>query len=98
MNRRDALRTMGALAGATAAGRVLPGCGGDDALPPGIDHVVLVMMENRSYDHLLGARALEGLGGDGLATGMTNLGLDGAAIAPYPAELGAMCVPDPPHN
>ncbi len=98
MNRRDALRTMGALAGATAAGRVLPGCGGDDALPPGIDHVVLVMMENRSYDHLLGARALEGLGGDGLATGMTNLGLDGAAIAPYPAELGAMCVPDPPHS
>lgn len=97
MNRRDALRAMGAMAGAATATRLLPGCG-DDLAPPGIDRVVLVMMENRSYDHALGARALEGLGGDGLRADLGNAGLDGVIHAPYPAAGGAMCVPDPPHS
>ena len=47
MKRRDALKTMGALAGATAGTRLLGACG-DNGLPPGIEHVVVVMMENRS--------------------------------------------------
>jgi phospholipase C len=97
MKRRDALKTMGALAGATAGTRLLGACG-DNGLPPGIEHVVVVMMENRSYDHLLGARALEGLGGDGLTPAMTNAGRDGTLYAPYAATLGNMCVPDPPHG
>ena len=97
MKRRDALKTMGALAGATAGTRLLGACG-DNGLPPGIEHIVVVMMENRSYDHLLGARALEGLGGDGLTPTMTNAGRDGTLYAPYEATLGNMCVPDPPHG
>ena len=100
MKRRDALKTMGALAGAAGAARVLPGCG-DDAgtrLPPGIHHVVVVMMENRSYDHYLGARALMGLPGDGLAPTMSNLNSAGVAVPPYPARFDDACVPDPPHG
>ena len=76
MKRGDALKTMGALAGATAGTRLLGACG-DNGLPPGIEHIVVVMMETRSYDPLLGARALEGLGGDGLTPAMQNAGRDG---------------------
>lgn len=97
MKRRDALKTMGGLAGAAAASRVLPGCG-DNALPPGIDHIVVVMMENRSYDHLFGARALQGLGGDGLTATMSNPGMDGLPVGAYEAMTGNLCVPDPPHG
>ena len=97
MKRRDALKTMGGLAGAAAAARVLPGCG-DNALPPGIDHLVVVMMENRSYDHLFGARALQGLGGDGLTATMSNPGQDGLPVGAYEATTGNLCVPDPPHG
>ena len=35
MKRREALKTMGAMAGAAAGAKFLPGCG--DAVPPGID-------------------------------------------------------------
>ncbi|MEZ4401900.1 MAG: alkaline phosphatase family protein [Kofleriaceae bacterium] len=97
MKRRDALKTMGALAGATAGTKLLAGCG-DNAPFPGIEHVVVVMMENRSYDHLFGARALAGLGGDGLVAGMSNPGLDGNPVTAYEASIGNMCVPDPPHG
>ncbi|MBK9031864.1 MAG: phosphoesterase [Myxococcales bacterium] len=97
MKRRDALKTMGALAGATAGTRLLAACG-DNALPPGIDHIVVVMMENRSYDHLLGARAFEGLPGDGLTRAMSNPDLDGVEVPAYEATIGNMCVPDPPHG
>jgi len=91
MKRRDALKTMGALAGATAGTRLLGACG-DNGLPPGIEHVVVVMMENRSYDHLLGARALEGLGGDGLTPAMTNAGRDGTlyVLKWSPANTGRL--------
>ena len=62
-------RFIAAAAAAAAGGLLLPGCGGGssdasltsvgaEALPApatsGIDHVVLVMMENRSFDHFLG--------------------------------------------
>jgi phospholipase C len=94
MRRRDALKTMGGL----AAVSVLPGCGGDgDGEPPPATHIFL-MMENRSYDHMLGARAVEGLGGDGLTATMSNPDMDGAAVAPFVAPIEDMCVPDPPHG
>ncbi len=99
MNRRDALKTLGAMAGAAGATRVLPGCSGDDG-PVGIQNVVYVMMENRSYDHQLGARAGLGLGGDGLAAGMSNPDRAGVEIAPFeppPTDMG-LCIPDPPHS
>jgi phospholipase C len=97
MNRRDMLKAMGAMAGAASAARVLPGCG-DNALPPGIEHIVVVMMENRSYDHVLGARALVGLGGDGLTASMSNRGQRGDDIPVYEALVGNLCIPDPPHS
>src|SRR5687768_3731709 len=98
MKRRDALKTIGGIAGTASLARFLPGCGGSDD-PGGITTVVYVMMENRSYDHQLGARALEGLGGDGLQPGMSNPDLDGNPIAPYVAERDQHCIQhDPPHG
>ena len=61
MKRRDALKSIGALAGAGAAARFLGACGDNNPHPAGgITTLVAVMMENRSYDHYLGARTLEG--------------------------------------
>ena len=92
------------MAGAAGAARILPGCaadgdGGPD-LPPGIHNLVYVMMENRSYDHQLGARALQGLGGDGLAPGMANPDRAGTMVPIYEAGRTdlQLCVPDPPHG
>jgi phospholipase C len=99
MKRRDALKTIGAMGAAAGAARVLPGCGGGDDEPG--ETIVVMMMENRSYDHLLGARTLTGLnGGDGLTASMTNPDLDGNPVAPYaaPTTPDGVCVPDPPHG
>jgi phospholipase C len=99
MKRRDLLKSMGAVAGAAGLSKFLPGCGGDDGGGPGeIKNVVLLMMENRSYDHWLGARSLlEGKPGDGLLATMSNRDRDGNDIAVWPAS-GSLCVPDPPHS
>jgi phospholipase C len=62
------------------------------------------MMENRSFDHALGARSLEGLPGDGLRPGLSNLDRNGLAIAPFAASSDrnaaapSVCDPDPPHT
>jgi phospholipase C len=101
MKRRDALKAMGGLAGAATLGKVLPGCGSGDDGPKGITTYVFMMMENRSYDHAMGARSmLEGLDGDGLTSDMSNLGRDG--VTPHPVfEVGghdSVCVTDPPHE
>lgn len=100
MKRRDALKTIGAMAGAAGAATVLPG-GCDDggsSLPPGIHHIVVVMMENRSYDHLLGARSLAGLPGDGLVATMANLNGAGTSVPVFPGTFDTLCVEDPPHG
>jgi len=99
MRRRDALKTMGAMAGAASLSRLLAACGGGGG-DKGITTWVFMMMENRSYDHYLGARALEGLPGDGLMAGMSNDDMDGVAVPIY-AQAGdepSMCVADPPHG
>src|SRR2546430_16411726 len=64
LTRRNFLRSAAGASGAALLGRgawsTLHAFGGqrDLALPPpsrsGIEHVVVVMMENRSFDHLLG--------------------------------------------
>lgn len=95
MKRRDALKSLGALAGVAAAGPKLLACGGGDG-EAGITTIVNVMMENRSYDHYFGARALEGLGGDGLSAGMSQNDLDGNPVDIF-HDL-ATCIPDPPHS
>jgi phospholipase C len=101
MKRRDALKTLGALASAGAASRLLPGCtDGDGAAQPGaIEHLVVLMMENRTYDHLLGARSLvEGKPGDGIVAGFSNPDSAGDPVAVWRATPDTLCVLDPPHG
>ena len=96
ITRRDAIKNMGVMAGAAMIGPKLAGCG--DESPPGqITNIVVVMMENRSYDHYLGARKLlEQKGGDGLVATMSNLDMSGTARAIYRETVE--CVADPPHG
>src|SRR5947207_7837489 len=63
IDRRDFLRGAAGASGAALFGRGWPalraaGAPRDVSLPPparsGIEHVIVVMMENRSFDHLLG--------------------------------------------
>jgi phospholipase C len=63
-----------------------------------IKTVVVLMMENRSFDHVFGSLSLvEGRADvDGLVTGMMNPASDGTAVTPREADLS--CVPDPPHG
>jgi phospholipase C len=98
MKRRDALKTLGGLAGAATMSRFLPACGGDSG-PEGITTIVAMLMENRSFDHFMGARQLiEGMQCDGLVAGMSNPDLSGAAIPPWPVTMDTECVIDPPHG
>jgi len=99
VKRRTAIKTLGALAGAAATPRLLGGCGadnGDEA--EGITTIVALMMENRSYDHYLGARSLlEGKPGNGLVAGMSNPRRGGGDVEIVQAGAN-LCIPDPPHT
>jgi len=105
IDRRQALRALGGFAGAAALAPWLPGCG-DKAggatatLRPeelDVETVVVVMMENRSFDHYLGALSLiEGRAVDGLTAGLANPRHDGSLVAPFAMDL--RCVVDPPHS
>ena len=68
------------------------------ALPPGIDHVVFVMMENRSFDHLFGSLTLEEgrTDVDGLTAAMQNTSSQGVHTV-YPLSSD-WCLEDPPHG
>jgi len=101
MKRRDALKTIGGLAGAAGMARLLPGCGGGggDNGPIGITTYVYLMMENRSYDHFFGSRKLlEGLAGDGLVDTFTNKNLAGDPVALWTPTVNQLCDLDPPHG
>src|SRR5689334_3359952 len=98
ITRRDALKAFGALAGTATASKLLGGCGGGAGR---IDTLVFMMMENRSYDHYLGARSLlEGKPGNGLTAGMSNPDMSGTDIPIFAntADDMAQCVLDPPHG
>jgi phospholipase C len=96
VNRRDALKVFGALAGAATVGPKLSGCG-DGAEPGRISTIVVVMMENRSYDHYLGSRSmLDGKPGDGLLATMSNPDMAGVSRPVYHESVD--CVADPPHG
>ncbi|HSU39136.1 MAG TPA: alkaline phosphatase family protein, partial [Polyangiaceae bacterium] len=62
----------------------------------GIEHVVVVMMENRSFDHLLGWLP----GADGRQAGLTYLDRAGAAHATHPLapDYQGCDHPDPDHS
>jgi phospholipase C len=98
VTRRQAIKRIGGLAGMATLARYLPGCTDADGVP---DHPVLVMMmlENRSYDHVLGARSmLEGKPGDGLKMTFSNPDVNNMPIAPWEPTVDQMCDPDPPHG
>jgi len=62
-----------------------------------IEHIVIVMMENRSFDHMFGALALEGRTVDGLTGRETNPGVDGEPVGVFPLTDPAILF-DPPHQ
>ena len=104
MDRRAFLRTA-ALAGATAAtgpsalSRAAPSRA--RVSPPGdplhcpIDTIVVLMMENRSFDHYLGTMP----GVDGLRRGMSNPDVDGKSRVPiFDLDRDVIADPDPNHS
>src|SRR5262245_57155313 len=98
LNRRDALKTIGGLAGAATLSRFLSGCNGNSG-PEGITTYVYLMLENRTYDHIFGARSWkEGKPGDGLHDGITNPDLAGTPIPMFEPTVDQLCVIDPPHG
>ena len=97
ISRRTAMKQLGAAAGIAAATPRLLGCSDDAATGPGrISTLVVLCMENRSYDHYLGSRSLEGKPGDGLVEGMKNLTGAGVEVPIFRTDVP--CVADPPHG
>jgi phospholipase C len=70
--------------------------------PPGLDklkHLVVLMMENRSFDHMLGALRAEDPRIDGLTGGEMNPDSSGAPAPVKPlAEFQGQLDPDPDHH
>jgi phospholipase C len=65
--------------------------------PGSVDHIIVIMMENRSFDHWYGSLSLEeGKAVDGLTADMVNLAPDGTEIHPFPVP--DPCMSDPPHG
>ena len=62
-----------------------------------IETVIILMMENRSFDHYYGSLSLEeGRAVNGLMAGMRNPLPDGTPVDIFPMDL--RCVADPPHG
>src|SRR5262245_11739121 len=102
INRRQAIRRLGGLAGMAALPKFLSACSSDSDGPVGITNYVYLMLENRTYDHVFGARSLlEGKPGDGLTAGMSQPDLNGVQVPLYvPTNaIEQMCVRhDPDHG
>lgn len=77
-------------------------CGETTGLTPGellapIDTIVVLCMENRSFDHYLGSLKLkEGHASDGLSSTFSNLDANGVPIPVF--HLNDLTNPDPPHD
>ncbi len=104
-NRRDFLRGVASASGAAMAGSVLgkkllaAQAKADANLPSpsesGIEHVVVVMMENRSFDHMLGWLP----GANGRPPHLSYKDAKGIAHKPYRLNTYVGCShPDPDHS
>src|SRR6185369_2130157 len=105
IGRREALKRIGAVAGAAALAPLVKGCSDASSsssgqLTPeelGLETLVVVMMENRSFDHYLGSLALlEGRSVDGLQSTFSNPANDGSRVGISRSDI--RCVTDPPHG
>lgn len=108
-SRRDTLKTLSALAGVAATGSTLSGCEAPpddgpaddtDLADPrtAIETIVVLMMENRSFDHVFGSLTLaEGREDvNGLTADMANPDADGEPVPVF--RLTKECQLDPPHG
>jgi phospholipase C len=102
INRRDFLRSVGVAGAASAASLVgssslvsLRNTPLPDPSASGIEHIVVVMMENRSFDHLLGWLP----GANGQQAGLAYLNNEGEAVATSRLTTFVGCShPDPDHT
>src|SRR5580658_3735599 len=71
-------------------------------MPPGLDnlkHIVVLMMENRSFDHMLGSLTAVNPQIDGINARLSNPDTTGAVVQPQPlAEFQGQLDPDPDHH
>ena len=71
-------------------------------MPPGIDklqHIVVLMMENRSFDHMLGSLKADDPRIDGLTGNEANPDINGNQVPVQPlAEFQSQLDPDPDHH
>jgi len=71
-------------------------------MPPGLEqlqHIVVLMMENRSFDHMLGSLKAVDPQIDGVTPDLSNLDTNGNAVQAQPlAEFQAQLQPDPDHH
>ena len=97
-DRRRLLAGAAGIAGAAALGRSLPASAAaplPDPSTSGIDHIILVMMENRSFDHFLGWLP----GADGKQAGLTYVDQAGESHrAQHLRDYQGCAHPDPDHS
>jgi phospholipase C len=100
INRRDFLRNVaGAASAAALPGNIQPAAAAAQSLPAPsasqIDHIIVVMMENRSFDHFLGWLP----GANGRQAGLTYLDNNGEAHQTARLTTYVGCShPDPDHS
>lgn len=103
VDRRRFLQGSAALAGMAAVGAGATGCAPapgpvvrrGNAADAGYDHIVVVMMENRSFDHFLGWLP----GADGVQAGLTYVDGEGVEHPTHRlAEYAACDMADPGHS
>ena len=69
------------------------------AIQDNIKHIVVLMMENRSFDHMLGSLTAVDSRIDGVTGALSNPDTTGAAVKPQPlADFQGQLNPDPDHH